>query len=123
MQKMQTTVPKWIVLYLWFLTLMTILFTLLGYFIPEFHNIVEFKIGDTFSLYLSRNIAIIVIYLFAIFSQRIIVYKAVFILRGVIDLVELFQNMLQFDLLGIPISMFLLIIDIFALVKLYKIKR
>lgn len=123
---MNRIVPKWIILYLWFLSVTTILFTLIGYFMPEINNIFDYytiKNNNVLSLYLSRNIAIIAIYLFAIFTQRIILYKSVFILRGVIDLLDLFQNILQFDLFGIPASMLLLLIDILVLVKLFKIKK
>lgn len=105
---------------------MTLLFTIFGYFMPEIHNVFDYfsiENNGAVSLYLSRNIAIIVLYLFALFSQRIIVYKSVFILRGVIDLLDLFQNILQFDLFGIPSSTVLLLIDIFVLIKLYKIKN
>lgn len=123
---MNTIIPKWILYYLWFLIIMTLLFTIFGYFMPEIHNVFDYfsiENNGAVSLYLSRNIAIIVLYLFALFSQRIIVYKSVFILRGVIDLLDLFQNILQFDLFGIPSSTVLLLIDIFVLIKLYKIKN
>lgn len=123
---MDRVIPKWIILYLWFLTITTILFTLIGYFMPDIHNIIDYRQIDqnnALSLYLSRNIAIIAIYLFAIFSHRIIVFKSVIILRGVIDLFDFVQNLLMFDIMGIPISFVLLGIDIFALITLYKIKK
>ena len=123
---MDRIVPKWIILYLWFLTITTILFTIIGYFMPEIHNAIDYRQIDqnnALGLYLSRNIAIIAIYLFAIFSQRIIVFKSALILRGVIDLFDLVQNLIMFDIFGTPISLTLLVIDIFALVTLYKIKK
>ena len=123
---MDRIVPKWIILYLWFLTITTILFTIIGYFMPEIHNAIDYRQIDqnnALGLYLSRNIAIIAIYLFAIFSQRIIVFKSALILRGVIDLFDLVQNLIMFDIFGTPISLALLVIDIFALVTLYKIKK
>ena len=123
---MDRIVPKWIILYLWFLAITTILFTLIGYFMPEIHNALDYRQIDqnnALGLYLSRNIAIVAIYLFAIFSRRIIVFKTAMILRAVIDLIDLAQNIFTFDIIGIPISLLLLIIDIFALIILYKIKK
>jgi len=93
---------------------------------PEIHNALDYRQIDqnnALGLYLSRNIAIVAIYLFAIFSRRIIVFKTAIILRAVIDLIDLAQNIFTFDIIGIPISLLLLIIDIFALIILYKIKK
>jgi hypothetical protein len=123
---MKIIIPKWIIVYLWFITIMTILFTMIGYFIPDVHIITDKPTGvinGTLNLYISRNVAIIVIYLFALFSNRLIVFKTVFILRGVIDLIDLFQDVANSNFFELPFPFILLIIDIYVLAKLYKLKK
>ena len=123
---MKAIIPKWIIVYLWFITIMTILFTMIGYFMPGVHIITDQPTGvinGTLNLYISRNVAIIVIYLFALFSNRLIVFKTVFILRGVIDLIDLFQDVANSNFFELPFPFILLIIDIYVLVKLYKLKK
>ncbi len=123
---MKAIIPKWIIAYLWFVTIMTILFTMIGYFMPDIytptgHNLSEST--DTLNMYLTRNVAIIVLYLFALFYERIIGFKAVFVLHGVINVLELFNDTYAGNFLELPFILILLIIDIYALVTLYKLKK
>ena len=75
------------------------------------------------NMYLSRNIAIIALYLFALFYKRNIIFKAVFVLHGIIEIMELISDVIASNFLEIPFPFILLIIDIYALVKLYKLKK
>ena len=123
---MKVTVPKWIIVYLWFITIMTIVFTVVGYLMPDIYTSTGHNLGestDTLNMYISRNIAIIVLYLFALFYERIIVFKAVFVLHGVIDILELYKDVFAGNIFEIPFILILLIIDIYALVTLYKLKK
>ncbi len=123
---MKVTVPKWIIVYLWFITIMTIVFTVVGYLMPDIYTSTGHNLGestDTLNMYISRNIAIIVLYLFALFYERIIVFKAVFVLHGVIDILELYKDVFAGIFFEIPFILILLIIDIYALVTLYKLKK
>ena len=123
---MKVTVPKWIIVYLWFITIMTIVFTVVGYLMPDIYTSTGHNLGEstnTLNMYISRNIAIIVLYLFALFYERIIVFKAVFVLHGVIDILELYKDVFAGNFFEIPFILILLIIDIYALVTLYKLKK
>jgi len=123
---MKAIIPRLIIIYLWFITIMTVIFTMIGYFMPDVHIIADQPTGvinGPLNLYISRNIAIIVIYLFALFSNRLIVFKTVFVLRGVIDLIDLFQDVANSNFIELPFPFILLIIDIYVLVKLYSLKK
>ena len=105
---------------------MTIVFTVVGYLMPDIYTSTGHNFGegtDLLNMYLSRNIAIIALYLFALFYKRIIVFKAVFVLRGVIDILELYKDVLAGKVFEIPFILILLIVDIYALVTLYKLKK
>lgn len=105
---------------------MTILFTMIGYFMPDIYTTTGHNLSEstnTLNMYLSRNVAIIVLYLFALFYERIIVFKAVFVLHGVINVLELFKDTYAGNFLELPFILILLIIDIYALVTLYKLKK
>ena len=123
---MKTIIPKWIIVYLWFITTMTIVFTIVGYLMPDIYTSTGHNFGegtDLLNMYLSRNIAIVALYLFALFYKRIIVFKAVFVLRGVIDILELYKDVFAGNFIEIPFILILLIIDIYALFTLYKLKK
>jgi len=126
---MKAVIPKWIIVYLWFVTIMTIVFTIIGYVMPDVHYVAGENLGEgnpwsgPLSLYLSRNIAIIVIYLFALYDLRLRILKIVFILRSCIDLIDFLQDAFSYNMIAmlIPLAMFL--IDIYALIKLYSLKK
>ena len=123
---MKTIIPKWIIVYLWFITIMTIAFTVVGFLMPDIYTSSGHNLGestDLLNMYLSRSIAIIALYLFALFYERIIVFKAVFVLRIVIDILELYKDVYAGNIFEIPFILILLIIDIYALVTLYKLKK
>ena len=123
---MKAIIPKWIIAYLWFVTIMTIVFTIVGYLMPDIHSVTwenSEEISGPLSLYLSRNIAIVAVYLFALFNQRLKVFKTVFILRGVIDLMDFFQDAINGNMIAMTIPLALFLIDIYALIKLYSLKK
>ncbi len=123
---MKAIIPKWIIVYLWFITLMTLVFTIVGYFMPDVH-IVTWKdseaIKGPLSLYLSRNIAIVVLYIFALTYKRLIVLKAVFILRAVIDLLDFIQDLISGNIIELTFPLAMLLLDLFVIRKLYKLKK
>ena len=123
---MKAIIPKWIIVYLWFVTIMTIVFTIVGYLMPDIHFVTwqnSEKISGPLSLYLSRNIAIVAVYLFALFNQRLKVFKTVFILHGVIDLMDFLQDAINGNLIAMIVPFIMLLIDIYALIKLYSLKK
>ena len=123
---MNPTIPKWIIIYAWFITIMTIVFTVIGFLMPDIHSISPNYTGEIdgpLRLYLSRNIAIVVLYLFALFYERFIVFKAVFILRAAIDFIDFFQEIVHGNLIGMVIPLILLIINILVIIKLYRLKK
>ena len=122
---MNSIIPKWIIIYLWFITIMTIAFTLIGFLMPDIYTTTWQNLGETsgpLSLYLSRNIAIIVVYIFALFYQRIKVFKTVFILRCVIDLMDFLQDAFNGNMIAMLIPLAMCLIDIYILVKLYSLR-
>jgi hypothetical protein len=123
---MKAIIPKWIIAYLWFFTIMTIVFTIVGYLMPDIHSVTwenSEEISGPLSLYLSRNIAIVAVYLFALFNQRLKVFKTVFILHGVIDLMDFLQDAINGNLIAMIVPFIMLLIDIYALIKLYSLKK
>ena len=123
---MKAIIPKWIIAYLWFVTIMTIVFTIVGYLMPDIHSVTwenSEQISGPLSLYLSRNIAIVAVYLFALFNQRLKVSKTVFILRGVIDCMDFTQDAINGNMIAMIIPLALFLIDIYTLIKLYSLKK
>ncbi len=126
---MKAVIPKWIIVYLWFVTIMTIIYTIIGYVMPDVHYIAGQNLGEgdpwtgPLSLYLSRNIAIILVYLFALYDRRLKVLKTVFILRGVVDLMDFLQDALSGNMIAMIIPLAMCLIDIYALIKLYSLKK
>ena len=123
---MKAIIPKWIIAYLWFFTIMTIVFTIVGYLMPDIHSVTwenSEQISGPLSLYLSRNIAIVAVYLFALFNQRLKVFKTVFILRGVIDCMDFTQDAINGNRIAMIIPLALFLIDIYTLIKLYSLKK
>ena len=123
---MKAIIPKWIIAYLWFVTIMTIVFTIVGYLMPDIYSITwqnTEEASGTLSLYISRNIAIVAVYLFALYNQKLRVFKAVFVLRGVIDLMDFFQDAINGNMIAMIVPLALFLIDIYALIKLYSLKK
>lgn len=123
---MKAIIPKWIIAYLWFVTIMTIVFTIVGYLMPDIYSVTWLnpeKTSGTLSLYISRNIAIVAVYLFALYNQKLRVFKAVFVLRGVIDLMDFSQDAINGNMIAMIVPLALFLIDIYALIKLYSLKK
>lgn len=123
---MKAIIPKWIIAYLWFVTIMTIVFTIVGYLMPDIHSVTwqnPEETSETLSLYISRNIVIVAVYLFALYNQKLRVFKAIFVLRGVIDLMDFFQDAINGNMIAMIIPLALFLIDIYALIKLYSLKK
>lgn len=123
---MKAIIPKWIIAYLWFVTIMTIVFTIVGYLMPDIYSVTWLspeETSGTLNLYISRNIAIVVVYLFALYNRKLRVFKAVFVLRGVIDLMDFSQDAINGNMIAMIVPLALFLIDIYALIKLYSLKK
>ncbi len=123
---MKAIIPKWIIIYLWFVTIMTIVFTIVGYLMLDIYSVTWLnpeETSGTLSLYISRNIAIVAVYLFALYNRKLRVFKAVFVLRGVIDLMDFSQDAINGNMIAMIVPLALFIIDIYALIKLYSLKK
>ena len=123
---MKAIIPKWVIVYLWFVTIMTIVFTIVGCLMPDIYSVTWLNPEETrgtLSLYISRNIAIVAVYLFALYNQKLRVFKAVFVLRGVIDLMDFSQDAINGNMIAMIVPLALFLIDIYALIKLYSLKK
>ena len=127
---MNSSTPKWIIVYLWIVTVMALIFSIMGYIKPDvqfgtwqaFGQVGALSIIGPLGLYLARNIATVAVCAFALFTPSIAVLQAAFILRGVTDMMDLVHNAIGGNM---PIAIFALVmflIEVFALIKLRGIK-
>lgn len=92
---MSTThpIPRWILYYVGFLTLLSLSTTLMGYFAPQyiFSNLgIDFANAQSISyFYAARNAGILVLCLFGLFTQDSKVLLSMLILRFVVELLDL----------------------------------
>lgn len=92
---MSTThpIPRWILYYVGFLTLLSLSTTLMGYFAPQyiFSNLgIDFANAQPISyFYAARNAGILVLCLFGLFTQDSKVLLSMLILRFVVELLDL----------------------------------
>lgn len=126
----QTSVPRWILWYVGFLTLLSLSTTIMGYFAPQyiFANLgIDFSNAQPISyFYAARNAGILALCLFGLFTQDSKVLLSMLVLRFVVELLDLVAT-LKFGIGGFnPIVLtitwiiFFLIPEFWAAFTLYK---
>lgn len=93
----QVSVPRWILLYVGFLTLLSLSTSLMGYFAPHF---IFSNLGIDFAqaqpvtfFYAARNAGILVLGLFGLFTKDAKVLLSMLVLRFVVELLDLFATL------------------------------
>jgi hypothetical protein len=123
-----TQTPKWITIYLWVTTAMATMFSLLAYFKPE----IQFGTWETLSatgalslagplgLYLSRNLATVVVGVFALTNKSVSAIKVLLILRVVTDGLDFAHNTIAGNMPGGAFAAIMFAIEVLAFIKLSK---
>ena len=120
---MNKKIPTWVIVYMSILTVMTLLFTLLGYFNPsmQFGSWEAFGAAGALSLlgpmglYLARNLATAVVTGFAVFNRSIPMLKMAFLLRAVEDGMDSIHNVIEGELGGALFGLVFCLVEIFGL--------
>ena len=124
------SLPRWILYYVGFLTLLSLSTTLMGYFAPQyiFSNLgIDFANAQPISyFYAARNAGILALCLFGLFTRDSKVLLSMLVLRFVVELLDLVAT-LKFGIGGFnPIVLtitwilFFLIPEFWAAFTLYK---
>ena len=120
-----TSIPKWITIYLWFTAILTIAFSLMGYFKPEglFATWPALATAGTLSLagpvglFVARNLGTAAVNIFALLQKNASMIKLVLLLRMVTDGFDCINNLIAGNM---PIAIFggvMCLIEIFAFTK------
>lgn len=123
-------IPRWILYYVGFLTLLSLSTTLMGYFTPQyiFSNLgIDFATAQPVTFfYAARNAGILALCLFGLFTRDPKVLLSMLVLRFVVELLDLIAT-LKFGIGGFnPINLtitwvlFFLIPEFWAAFTLYK---
>lgn len=132
MQTNQTSVPRWILYYVGFLTVLSLSTTLMGYFAPQyiFANLgIDFANAQPVTFfYAARNAGILALCLFGLFTRDSKVLLSMLVLRFVVELLDLVAT-LKFGIGGFnPIVLTVtwivvfLVPEFWAALTLYKNK-
>jgi hypothetical protein len=116
MNIMNSSMPKWITIYLWVVAVMALVFSVMGYIKPEiqfstwqaFGQAGALSIIGPLGLYLARNIATVAVCVFALLKPGIAIFQAAFVLRAVTDLLDF--------------ALVMFLIEAFALIKIRSLK-
>ncbi|MBP8000843.1 MAG: hypothetical protein KA314_16400 [Chloroflexi bacterium] len=123
-------IPRWILWYAGFLTLLSLSTSLMGYFAPQyiFANLgIDFVQAEPISyFYAARNVGVLVLCLFGLFTRDSKTLLAMFVLRFVVESLDLIAT-LKFGIGGMnPVVMAVtwlivfLVPEFWAVVTLYK---
>lgn len=121
-----STIPKWIIYYLWFTAIITLLFSLLGYFKPDallgtweaFSAAGSLSLAGPVGLFVARNLGTFAVNVFALVKKNASMIKLVILLRMVTDGLDCINNLIAGN---IPIAIFggvMCLIEIFAFSKI-----
>ncbi len=92
MAKQNTFIPRWIMVYVGFLALLSLSTSLLGYFAPQniFSNLgIDFASAQPITFfYATRNVGIFILCLFGLFTQDAKVLLSMLILRFVVEVLD-----------------------------------
>lgn len=122
------TTPKWITIYLWITSFITLAASLSGYFNPNallgtWEAITAtgaLSLAGPLGLFVSRNFATAVVTIFALLKKNISMIKIVLLLRIVSDGLDLVNNLIAQNMSVAIVGGIMCLIEIFAFVKLIK---
>jgi len=121
-----TTVPKWIIIYLWITAFITLGASLAGYFKPDalLGTWEALSAGGALSLagplglFVSRNMATAVVTIFALIKNNASMIKLVLLLRIVSDGLDLVNNLIAGNMPVAIMGGVMCLIEIFAFIKI-----
>jgi len=125
MNKLQT-VPKWIIAYLWIITIITFMLSMLAYInpaiqFPGFAEIGALSLAGPLGFFVARNVATGVTTAFALINGTVNALMTAFVLRAVTDGMDFVHSVIVGNF---PLAIFafaLCAIEIIALIKLKKL--
>lgn len=120
------SIPKWIIIYLWFTAIITVAFSLLGYFKPDallgtweaFSAAGSLSLAGPVGLFVARNLGTAAVNIFALLKKNASMIKLVLLLRMVTDGFDCINNLIGAN---IPIAVFggvMCLIEIYAFTKI-----
>ncbi|MEM7514104.1 MAG: hypothetical protein AAF388_24485 [Bacteroidota bacterium] len=126
---MSTTTPKWITIYVWVVTAMTFMFSILAYVNPGMQfggwealdAAGALSLGGPMGLYIARNLATGVIGLFALLKKNSAMIQLYLVMRTATELMDLIHALSSgggMQAAAFPLIM--LVIDVFALMQTMK---
>ncbi len=126
MTDQSTNIPKWIIIYLWLTAILTVAFSLLGYFKPDallgtwdaFSAPGSLSLAGPVGLFVARNLGTAAVNIFALIQKNASMIKLVLLLRLVTDGFDCINNLIGGN---IPIAIFggvMCLIEIFAFSKI-----
>ncbi len=121
-----TTVPKWIIIYLWITALITLGASLAGYFKPDallgtweaLPAAGALSLAGPLGLFVSRNMATAVVTVFALIRNNVAMIKIVLLLRIVSDGLDLVNNLIAGNMPVAIMGGVMCLIEIFAFLKI-----
>ena len=126
MTNQSTTIPKWIIYYLWFTAILTLAFSLMGYFKPDglfatwpaLSTAGSLSLAGPVGLFVARNLGTFAVNVFALVQNNASMIKLVILLRMVTDGFDCINNLIAGNM---PIAIFggvMCLIEIFAFTKI-----
>jgi hypothetical protein len=122
------TAPRWVTIYLWVVTIMATMFSLLAYFKPD----LQFATWETLTvsgatslagplgLYIARNIATAIAGFFALSKKSYPMIQMLLVLRLVTDGFDFSHNALAGNLQGGVFALVMFLIEVFAIFYISK---
>lgn len=119
-------VPKWVTIYLWITTIMALMFSLLAYFKPEIQfgtwgalaANAALSLGGPLGLYISRNLATVVVGLFVLTNKSTTSIRILLILRLLTDGLDFVHNIIAGSIEGGAFAGVMFAIEVIALLKI-----
>ncbi len=120
--------PKWITIYLWITTAMALMFSLLAYFKPD----IQFgawealtaggalSLAGPLGLYISRNLATVIVGVFALTRKSLPMITVLLVLRLATDGLDFIHNVLAGSIQGGIFALVMFVIEVVALVMVVK---
>lgn len=121
-----TTVPKWIIIYLWITALITLGASLAGYFKPDallgtweaLSATGALSLAGPLGLFVSRNMATAAVTVFSLIKNNAAMIKLVLLLRIVSDGLDLVNNLIAGNMPVAIMGGVMCLIEIFAFIKI-----
>ena len=121
-----TQIPKWIIIYLWLTAIITVAFSLLGYFKPDallgkwepFTAAGSLSLAGPLGLFVARNLGTAAVNIFALIQNNASMIKLVLLLRLVTDGFDCINNFIGGNM---PVAIFggvMCLIEVFAFMKI-----